>query len=125
MGKSSKAVARNSNTSDVIVIGGGAMGCATAWQLARRGVNVRLIEQYAIGHELGSSHGYSRIIRRAYFEHPDYVPLVDRAYELWRSLEQDSGESLLKITGIVEMGSAEGPLLKGSSLSCAQHSIPH
>ncbi|HYG76933.1 MAG TPA: N-methyl-L-tryptophan oxidase [Planctomycetota bacterium] len=110
---------------DVIVIGGGAMGCATAWQLARRGASVRLIEQYAIGHELGSSHGYSRIIRRAYFEHPDYVPLVDRAYELWRELESATGETLLKITGIVEMGSPEGPLLKGSGLSCREHRIPH
>jgi len=110
---------------DVIVIGGGAMGCATAWHLARRGGSVRLIEQFAIGHELGSSHGYSRIIRRAYFEHPDYVPLVDRAYELWRKLEIDSGESLLKITGIMEMGSPQGPLLKGSALSCLQHHIPH
>ena len=64
---------------DVIVVGGGAMGAASAYQLARRGVSVRLFEQFAMGHELGSSHGYSRIIRRAYFEAPDYVPLVDRA----------------------------------------------
>jgi len=118
-------VSETAKSSDVIVIGGGAMGCATAWQLAARGVTVRLIEQFAIGHELGSSHGYSRIIRRAYFEHPDYVPLVDRAYELWRQLEHETQEKLLAITGIVEIGSPEGALLKGSSLSCALHNIPH
>jgi sarcosine oxidase len=111
--------------SDVIVIGGGAMGTATAYQLAKRGVTVRLFEQYVIGHELGSSHGYSRIIRRAYFEHPDYVPLVDRAYELWRELEQISNEALLAITGIIEMGEPNCGLLQGSSLSCKLHNIPH
>ncbi len=111
--------------SDVIIIGGGAMGTATAYELAKRGRSVRLFEQYAIGHDLGSSHGYSRIIRRAYFEHPDYVPLVDRAYELWRELESKSGERLLAITGIVEMGAQDGELIKGSLLSCALHNIPH
>jgi len=126
MAKTPKISAKNIGESvDVIVVGGGAMGLSTAWALAKRGASVRVIEQFAIGHELGSSHGYSRIIRRAYFEHPDYVPLVDRAYALWRELERVSGESLLKITGIVEMGSPEGSLLKGSLLSCAQHHIPH
>ena len=110
---------------DIIVIGGGAMGTATAFELARRGRAVRLFEQFSIGHELGSSHGYSRIIRRAYYEHPDYVPLVDRAYELWRELEVLSGENLLAITGIVEMGSPGGALIKGSLLSCKLHGIPH
>src|SRR5258705_13697602 len=110
--------------SEIIIIGGGAMGTATAFELAKRGRSVRLFEQFAIGHELGSSHGYSRIIRRAYFEHPDYVPLVERAYELWRKLERASGESLLAITGIVEMGSPGGDLLNGSLLSCRQHNIP-
>ena len=112
-------------TVDVIVIGGGAMGSATAYELAKAGKSVRLFEQFTMGHDLGSSHGYSRIIRRAYYEHPDYVPLVDRAYELWRDLEIASGESLLKITGIVELGSPEGPLLKGSALSCKRYGIPH
>lgn len=125
MAKLPKTKTPSTPSSDVIVIGGGAMGCATAYQLARRGHDVRLFEQFAIGHDLGSSHGYSRIIRRAYYEHPDYVPFVDRAYELWRELETVSGESLLKITGIVEIGSPEGPLLKGSALSCKQHQIPH
>lgn len=110
---------------DTLILGGGAMGSATALQLARRGQSVGVVEQFAIGHELGSSTGISRIIRRAYFEHPDYVPLVDRAYALWRELEKESGETLLTTTGIVEMGSPAGTLLKGSLLSCEQHEIPH
>ncbi len=68
---------------------------------------------------------YSRIIRRGYYEHPDYVPFVDRAYELWRELEGKVGERLLEITGIIEMGATSSPLLKGSLLSCQLHSIPH
>ena len=114
-----------SNTSDVIIVGGGAMGTATAYELAKRGHSVRLFEQFSIGHDLGSSHGYSRIIRRAYYEHPDYVPFVDRAYELWRELEKAVDERLLAVTGILEMGAPGSPLLKGSLLSCALHAIPH
>src|SRR5947207_5909494 len=114
-----------STMSDVLIIGGGAMGTATAYELAKRGRSVRLFEQFAIGHDLGSSHGYSRIIRRAYYEHPDYVPLVDRAYELWRELEVATGENLLTVTGIVEMGAPDGELIKGSELSCKLHKIPH
>src|SRR3954447_24693290 len=108
---------------DTLIIGGGAMGAATAYELARRGRSVRLFEQFAIGHDLGSSHGYSRIIRRAYYEHPDYVPLVDRAYELWRELEHDAQEKLLHITGILEMGARSGALLHGSARSCDLHNI--
>ncbi|HLX60061.1 MAG TPA: N-methyl-L-tryptophan oxidase, partial [Planctomycetota bacterium] len=113
------------HTSDILIIGGGAMGTATAFELASRGRSVRLFEQFAIGHDLGSSHGYSRIIRRAYYEHPDYVPFVMRAYELWRKLERLSGERLLATTGIVEMGAPDSPLFRGSVLSCTQHNIPH
>src|ERR1043165_8003536 len=114
-----------SPSSDILIIGGGAMGTATAYELAKRGRSVRLFEQFAIGHDLGSSHGYSRIIRRADYEHPDYVPFVDRAYELWRELEAKTGERLLAITGIIEMGSPDSPLFKGSLLSCQQHNLPH
>ena len=114
-----------STHSDVIVIGGGAMGTATAFELAKRGRSVRLFEQFSIGHDLGSSHGYSRIIRRAYYEHPDYVPFVDRAYTLWRELEKSVGERLLEITGIIEMGASASGLIKGSLLSCQLHNIPH
>ena len=112
------------NSSDVIVIGGGAMGSATAFELLKRGAKTRLFEQYLMGHDLGSSHGYSRIIRRDYYEAPEYVPLVDRAYELWRELEEASNDSLLTITGILGMGTPDGPYVTGSTLSCKTHKIP-
>src|SRR5579862_5906665 len=61
---------------DVIVVGVGAMGSSACWHLARRGARVLGLEQFDIPHTLGSSHGYSRMIRSAYYEHPDYVPLL-------------------------------------------------
>ena len=73
-------------TYDVIVVGVGGMGSATTYHLARRGQKVLALEQFDIPHELGSSHGVNRIIRLAYAEHPNYVPLLRRAYELWREL---------------------------------------
>jgi sarcosine oxidase len=123
MSKNQKSKAGNS--SEAIVIGGGAMGSATAFELVKRGVKTRLFEQYLMGHDLGSSHGYSRIIRRDYYEHPDYVPLVDRAYELWRELEAASGDKLLFITGIMGMGVPGGEYLSGSEASCKRYKIPH
>src|SRR6185436_17260616 len=74
---------------DVIVIGIGGAGSAALYHLARRGKRVLGIEQFGIPHEFGSSHGLTRIIRLAYYEHPDYVPLLQRAYQLWRALERD------------------------------------
>ena len=79
---------------DTIVAGLGAMGSATAAHLARRGQRVLGLERWAPGHGFGSSHGDSRIIREMYFEHPMYVPLVQRAFTLWRELEERSGASL-------------------------------
>ena len=76
---------------DVIVIGVGAMGSAALHHLASRGLRVLGLERYDIPHAMGSSHGVNRIIRLAYFEDPSYVPLLQRSYELWRSLEAISG----------------------------------
>src|SRR5258706_11949671 len=90
---------------DAIVIGLGAMGSATLFHLARRGLRVVGLEQFSQGHQLGSSHGDSRIIRETYFEHPLYVPLVQRAHELWRELEETSGKSLMTITGGLQVWS--------------------
>src|SRR3954463_13370657 len=87
---------------DVIVVGIGGMGSATAWQLARRGRRVLGIERYDIPHAMGSSHGVSRIIRLPYYEDPAYVPLLRRAYELWREIEAVTGEKLLIITGSID-----------------------
>lgn len=109
---------------DVIVAGLGAMGSATAYHLARRGARVLGLEQFASGHTLGSSHGDSRIIRELYYEHPLYVPLVQRAYELWEELEKEAGVDLLRVTGGVMLGAANSELVRGAMLSGATHGIP-
>ncbi len=91
---------------DVIVVGGGVMGSAAAWRLARAGQRVRLLEQFAIGHAQGSSHGPSRMIRLAY-DKPDYVTLGRAAFEFWRELEAESGQSLLRMTGGLDIGAPD------------------
>jgi sarcosine oxidase len=110
---------------DVVVIGLGVMGSAALHQLARRGQRVLGIERFAPGHDRGSSHGATRIIRLAYFEHPSYVPLVRRAYALWRELEQASGTRLLHVTGIAEMGAPESTLVRGTLASARLHGLTH
>jgi sarcosine oxidase len=107
---------------DVVVVGVGGMGSAALYHLARRGKRVLGLERFDLLHEQGSSHGLTRIIRLAYFEHPDYVPLLRRAYELWRELEQEAGEQLLYVTGIVEGG---GRIHEGVLLACAEHDLPY
>ena len=110
---------------DVIVIGMGAMGSATVYELASRGLRVLGLERFDIPHDRGSSHGVSRIIRLAYSEHPSYVPLLRRAYERWRELESAGGEKLLHITGSVDTGRPEGPVFSGSLHSCIEHDLSH
>jgi sarcosine oxidase len=110
---------------DIIITGLGAMGSAAAFHLAARGARVLGLDRFRPPHELGSSHGLTRIIREAYFEHPSYVPLVQRAYELWGVLENQSGRQLLLQTGGVMLGSPEGVLVKGARLSAEQHGLPH
>ena len=110
---------------DLIVIGVGAMGSATVYQAARRGLSVLGLEQFDIPHAQGSSHGVNRIIRLAYYEHPSYVPLLRRAYELWRELENRAGERLLIVTGGIDIGRAGSGTVEGSLLSCKQHHLPH
>ena len=89
---------------DTIVIGVGSMGSAALWQLARRGRKVLGIERFDLGHSMGSFHGLNRLIRLAYFEHPSYVPLLRRAYELWRETETLAGDRLLYVTGGIDAG---------------------
>ena len=110
---------------DVIVVGLGAMGTSTCYRLAKRGVRVLGLEQFDIPHSLGSSTGFSRMIRMAYYEHPDYVPLLRRAYELWHELESDSGAKLLHLTGGLYLGAADFELISGSLQAARQHSLPH
>src|SRR5262249_24095871 len=107
---------------NVVVVGVGGMGSAALYHLARRGKKVLGLERFDLLHEQGSSHGLTRIIRLAYFEHPDYVPLLRRAYTLWRELESEAGEQLLTTTGIVEGG---GPILDGGLRSCVGYAIAH
>lgn len=110
---------------DAIVVGVGAMGSATAYYLARRGLRVLGLERFDIPHDQGSSHGYTRIIRLAYYEHPSYVMLLRRAYELWREIERTAGEQLLHITGSIDAGPADSWVFKGSLQSCVEHELPH
>ncbi len=107
---------------DVVVVGVGGMGSAALHHLARRGKRVLGLERFDVPNELGSSHGITRIIRLAHFEHPSYVPLVRRAYELWRELEVEAGEQLLYITGAVDAG---GDVYEGSLRSCLDFDLPH
>lgn len=113
------------NSWDVIVVGLGAMGSATLHQLAHRGHRVLGIEQFTPAHSLGSSHGKSRIIREAYFEDPRYVPLVQRAYELWAALEAESGESIFRQTGGLMLGAPDSGVVAGARLSAELHGLPH
>ncbi len=110
---------------DAIVAGMGGMGSATAYQLARRGLNVLGLEKRNLVHEMGSSHGQTRIIRLAYYEHPSYVPLLFRAYELWRQLENLTGERILFVTGGLDAGSPDGRIVRGSLAACKEHSLRH
>jgi sarcosine oxidase len=110
---------------DVIVVGVGAMGSATCHQLAKRGVRVLGLEQFGIPHSLGSSHGESRMIRLCYYEHPDYVPLLHRAYQLWDELEQAAGSRLLFKTGGVYMGDQDSEFIRGTLRAAREHRLPH
>src|SRR4051794_38183559 len=110
---------------DVIVAGVGAMGSATCWQLARRGKRVLGLERFDVPHAMGSSHGVNRIIRLAYYNHPAYVPLLRRAYELWRAAEYASGERLLFVTGGVDAGPESGAIVQGALASCREHDLAH
>ena len=108
---------------DVIVLGVGSMGSATCYQLAKRGVKVLGLEQFDIPHELGSHAGQSRIIRKAYFEHPDYVPLLVKAYENWKELEEATGSQVYFKTGLLYAGRKEGVLIKGVRESAEKFNI--
>jgi sarcosine oxidase len=110
---------------DVIIVGLGAMGSAAAWHLAQRGQRLLGLDTYRPGHTFGSSHGETRIIRMAYFEHSAYVPLVRRAWQLWRQLERDGQVSLLEQTGGLFVGPPSGALVAGSLHSARLHDLPH
>lgn len=110
---------------DVIVLGVGGMGSAACYHLARRGKRVLGLERFDVPHMMGSSHGVNRIIRLAYYEDPSYVPLLRRAYELWRKLQSGFGEQLLHITGSIDASDPDGEVFTGSLRSCELHDLPH
>ena len=110
---------------EVIIAGLGAMGSAAAFHLARRGRGVLGFDRFAPPHTLGSSHGRTRIIREAYFEHPAYVPIVQRAYELWGDLEGAARTTLLLKTGGLMIGRPESEVVTGARLSAERHGLAH
>jgi sarcosine oxidase len=110
---------------DVIVVGLGSMGSAACHHLAGRGARVLGLERFDIPHALGSHHGASRMIRLAYFEHPDYVALLLRAYELWDLLERESGQRILHVTGGLYLGRPDSELISGSMRAARAHGLAH
>jgi sarcosine oxidase len=110
---------------DVAVVGLGAMGSHTALELATRGRRVLGIDRHRPPHTLGSTHGRTRIIREAYFEEPLYVPIVQRAYDLWRRLEERSGARLLTVTGGLMLGASDSEVVVGARASAIEHDLPY
>ena len=110
-------------TFDIIVLGVGSMGSATCFQLAKRGYSVLGLEQFSISHENGSHTGQSRLIRKAYFEHPDYVPLLERAYQNWADLEALTGDKVYYRTGLLYFAKPENELMRGVHESADRYNL--
>jgi sarcosine oxidase len=110
---------------DVAIVGLGAMGSACAYHVGNRKASAVAFDQFAPPHTLGSSHGHTRIIREAYYEHPLYVPLVQRSYELWDTLEQEQGAQLRVQTGGLMVGPPSGELFRGALASAQTHKLAH
>jgi sarcosine oxidase len=108
---------------DVAVVGLGGMGSAILAHSAARGAAAIGIEQFEPDHDLGASHGKSRMIRKAYFEDSAYVPLVLRAYELWRTLERETGEEILRITGVLSIGEETSEIIRGTQRAARDHDL--
>ncbi len=110
---------------DAIVVGLGGMGSAAACHLASRGRKVLGLERHAPAHDRGSSHGESRIIRQAYFEGAEYVPLLFRAYQLWEDLERETGEDLMTLCGGLFIGPEDGELVAAGTCMYTNTSDQH
>ena len=112
------------NEYDVILVGVGSMGSATCYYLAKSGLKVLGLEQFSLPHEQGSHTGESRLVRMAYFENPDYVPLLKRAYHNWEHLEEISGKTQFHKTGIVYFGESDSVQTEGVRRSSKLHKLP-
>lgn len=110
-------------TYDVIVLGAGGVGSASLYEAARRGARVVGIDRFCPPHDRGSSHGQTRVIRQAYFEHSDYVPLLRESYRLWRELESATDQTLFIETGLLEVGPADGVVVPGVLQAAAAHRL--
>lgn len=113
------------NHYDVIVVGVGGMGSAATYHLAKRGCDVLGLEQFDIPHQRGSNHGVTRIIRKAYSEDPAYVPLLHRAYDLWGTLQEESGRQLLHPHGSIAAGRPDEKNFNGAIEACEEHDLPY
>ena len=110
---------------DCIVVGLGAVGSAALCHVARQGARVLGIDRYAPPHTEGSTHGGSRIIRKAYFEGPSYLPLLERAYVLWRALEEETGQRLLNLCGCLNIGAPGSSIIEGARRSAESFGVSH
>ena len=108
---------------DIAIVGLGGMGSAILAHCAKRGASVIGLEQFGPAHDLGSSHGKSRMIRKAYFEDQAYVPLVLRAYELWGELERATGEEILCLTGVLSVGEESSEIISGTRRAASEHDL--
>jgi sarcosine oxidase len=119
------ASGRSCGVYDAIVVGVGGMGSAACYHLARRGLRTLGLERFDIPHAMGSSHGVTRIIRLAYYEHPSYVPLLLRAFALWDDLARESGRHLLEVTGTIDASGPDEVVFTGSLAACEQFDLPY
>lgn len=108
---------------DVIVVGVGGVGSQVLAALADKGVRALGLDRFAPPHDRGSTHGETRIIRLAYMEHPDYVPLLRRAYDGWAALEARSGQRLYEPCGLLQVGPPEGAVVRGVLESARIHGL--
>ncbi|MEM7155747.1 MAG: N-methyl-L-tryptophan oxidase [Myxococcota bacterium] len=109
----------------VIIVGGGAIGLACAWSLARRGARVTVLERFGHVHDRGSHSGYTRVIRQAYHEGSSYVPLIQQADAHWSAMQQRSGRSLLHRTGLLLFGPDGGRDMLAAIETCRECDLPH
>lgn len=108
---------------DAIVIGVGGIGSSAMYHFGKRGLRVLGLDRFPTAHQFGSSHGQTRLIRQAYFEHPDYVPMLKRAYSQWETLSEECGKELYREVGVLQVGPRYGRILPGVLESAKLHQL--